>query len=176
MWNSINALTSAWWQLRRRKCWGKSKSNLSILLMTDGKTRKWSSRNSEHSKMLLVGIVQKCKYMSLQTSTAQLSEIFTEFPFSDLWTSLRMSCSTTSRVFRGEISISNWRDGVTTGGSSGNIQHWKTTWSTKKRRTETYIIGRNSVKKGRGRLKFGDSKQPAPFSSVIVIYRGPKVK
>lgn len=39
-----------------------------------------------------------------------------------------------------------------------------------------YVYHRAEIRFVRGRLKFGDSKQPAPFPSVIVIYRGPKVK
>ena len=36
-----------------------------------------------------------------------------------------------------------------------------------------YIINRSEVRFVPGRLKFGDSKQSAPFPSMVVIFRGP---
>ena len=37
-----------------------------------------------------------------------------------------------------------------------------------------YIYGRTEIRFVKGRLKFGDSKNSAPFPSMIVIFRGPK--
>lgn len=39
-----------------------------------------------------------------------------------------------------------------------------------------YILGRSEIRFIRGRLKFGDSKNSAPFPSMLVIYRGPGVR
>ena len=39
-----------------------------------------------------------------------------------------------------------------------------------------YIYGRSEIRFVRGRLKFGDSRNAAPFPSMLVIYRGPKVR
>lgn len=38
-----------------------------------------------------------------------------------------------------------------------------------------YIMHRAEVRFLKGRLKFGDSKNSAPFPSMVVIYRGPKM-
>ena len=38
-----------------------------------------------------------------------------------------------------------------------------------------YIYGRAEIRFVKGRLKFGDSKNSAPFPSMIVIFRGAKV-
>lgn len=38
-----------------------------------------------------------------------------------------------------------------------------------------YIYGRSEIRFIKGRLKFGDSKNSAPFPSMIVIFRGAKV-
>ena len=39
-----------------------------------------------------------------------------------------------------------------------------------------YIYGRTEIRFVKGRLKFGDSKNPAPFPSMIVIFRGANLK
>ena len=36
-----------------------------------------------------------------------------------------------------------------------------------------YILHRSEVRFIKGRLKFGDTKNPAPFPSMVVIFRGP---
>lgn len=38
-----------------------------------------------------------------------------------------------------------------------------------------FIYGRTEIRFVKGRLKFGDSINSAPFPSMIVIFRGPKV-
>ena len=38
-----------------------------------------------------------------------------------------------------------------------------------------FIINRAEIRFIKGRLKFGDQKNSAPFPSMIVIYRGPKM-
>ena len=38
-----------------------------------------------------------------------------------------------------------------------------------------YIIHRSEIRFIKGRLKFGDQKNSAPFPSMIVIFRGPKM-
>ena len=38
-----------------------------------------------------------------------------------------------------------------------------------------YIYGRTEIRFVKGRLKFGDGKNSAPFPSMLVIFRGPKV-
>lgn len=38
-----------------------------------------------------------------------------------------------------------------------------------------YIVHRSEIRFVRGRLKFGDGKNSAPFPSMLVIFRGPKV-
>lgn len=37
-----------------------------------------------------------------------------------------------------------------------------------------YILNRSEIRFIRGRLKFGDQKSPAPFPSMLVIFRGAK--
>lgn len=37
-----------------------------------------------------------------------------------------------------------------------------------------YIYGKAEIRFVRGRLKFGDSKNSAPFPSMVVVYRGAK--
>lgn len=37
-----------------------------------------------------------------------------------------------------------------------------------------YILHRSEIRFVRGRLKFGDGKNSAPFPSMLVIFRGPK--
>lgn len=39
-----------------------------------------------------------------------------------------------------------------------------------------YILHRSEIRFLPGRLKFGDSKNSAPFPSMLVIFRGPGVK
>lgn len=39
-----------------------------------------------------------------------------------------------------------------------------------------FIYQRSEIRFVKGRLKFGDSKNSAPFPSMLVIFRGPKVK
>lgn len=39
-----------------------------------------------------------------------------------------------------------------------------------------YILGRSEIRFIRGRLKFGGGKNPAPFPSMLVIFRGPGVR
>lgn len=39
-----------------------------------------------------------------------------------------------------------------------------------------YIYNRSEIRFVKGRLKFGDSKLGAPFPSMIVIFRGPKLQ
>lgn len=38
-----------------------------------------------------------------------------------------------------------------------------------------FILNRSEIRFIRGRLKFGGSKNGAPFPSMIVIFRGPKM-
>lgn len=38
-----------------------------------------------------------------------------------------------------------------------------------------YILHRAEIRYIKGRLKFGDQKNSAPFPSMIVIFRGPKM-
>ena len=38
-----------------------------------------------------------------------------------------------------------------------------------------YILHRSEIRFVRGRLKFGDGKNSAPFPSMVVIFRGPKM-
>ena len=38
-----------------------------------------------------------------------------------------------------------------------------------------YILNRSEIRFIRGRLKFGDGKNSAPFPSMLVIYRGPNI-
>lgn len=38
-----------------------------------------------------------------------------------------------------------------------------------------FILNRSEIRFIRGRLKFGESKNGAPFPSMIVIFRGPKM-
>ena len=38
-----------------------------------------------------------------------------------------------------------------------------------------YIVGRAEIRFIKGRLKFGGGKNSAPFPSMLVIFRGPKV-
>lgn len=38
-----------------------------------------------------------------------------------------------------------------------------------------YILNRSEIRFVKGRLKFGNEKQSAPFPSMLVIFRGPKV-
>lgn len=40
---------------------------------------------------------------------------------------------------------------------------------------QDYILNRSEIRFIRGRLKFGDGKNPAPFPSMIVIFRGAEV-
>lgn len=39
-----------------------------------------------------------------------------------------------------------------------------------------YIMHRAEIRFIRGRLKFGDSKNSAPFPSIVVIFRGAKIR
>lgn len=39
-----------------------------------------------------------------------------------------------------------------------------------------YIYQRSEIRFLKGRLKFGDSKNSAPFPSMVVIFRGAKIK
>lgn len=39
-----------------------------------------------------------------------------------------------------------------------------------------YILGRSEIRFIRGRLKFGGGANSAPFPSMLVIYRGPRVR
>lgn len=39
-----------------------------------------------------------------------------------------------------------------------------------------FILNQAEIRFIRGRLKFGDGKAPAPFPSMLVIYRGPESK
>ena len=38
-----------------------------------------------------------------------------------------------------------------------------------------FILNRSEIRFIRGRLKFGDGKNSAPFPSMLVIYRGPNI-
>lgn len=38
-----------------------------------------------------------------------------------------------------------------------------------------FILNRSEIRYVKGRLKFGEGKNSAPFPSMIVIFRGPKV-
>ena len=40
---------------------------------------------------------------------------------------------------------------------------------------QDFVYHRSEIRFLRGRLKFGDSKNSAPFPSMIVIFRGPKM-
>jgi phage N-6-adenine-methyltransferase len=39
-----------------------------------------------------------------------------------------------------------------------------------------YILGRSEIRFVRGRLKFGEAQNAAPFPSMVVIFRGPGVR
>lgn len=40
---------------------------------------------------------------------------------------------------------------------------------------QDFVYHRSEIRFLKGRLKFGDSKNSAPFPSMIVIFRGPKM-
>lgn len=39
-----------------------------------------------------------------------------------------------------------------------------------------YIMNRSEIRFVKGRLKFGNSKNPAPFPSMVVVFRGANIK